>query len=133
MIMDHVSPFLGGMHNRNPDVLAEHLAEQVVLESPIFTEPFVGKDAAMAVLRVLLAAVDEFETTAIIPGESRAAIMLRIKAGDAEVTGVDDLTVDSDGRIAKMSIHWRPLEKIVAIQQRLAPLIGAPKLSLVQI
>ncbi|RTE88362.1 hypothetical protein D6B98_36105 [Bradyrhizobium sp. LVM 105] len=59
--------------------------------------------------------------------------MLRIRAGDAEVTGVDDLSVDTDGRIARMSIQWRPLEKFVAIQQRLAPLIGAPKLRLVQI
>jgi hypothetical protein len=133
MMMNHVSPFLEGMRARNPDTLAEHLAEHVVLESPVFTDPFVGKEAALGVLKVLLAGIDEFEATEVISGETRAAIMLRIRAGDAEVTGVDDLTVDADGRIARMSIQWRPLEKIVAIQQRLAPLVGAPKLGLVQI
>lgn len=133
MIMNHVSPFLEGIQARNPDSLAEHLADDVVLESPIFATPFIGKEAALGVVKILLAVVDEFEVTEVISGETRAAIMLRIRAGDAEVTGVDDLTVDADGRIAKMSIQWRPLEKIVAIQQRLAPLIGVPKLGLVQI
>ncbi|WP_431015337.1 nuclear transport factor 2 family protein [Bradyrhizobium pachyrhizi] len=132
MMMNHVSPFLDGMHSRNPDSLGEHLAENVVLESPIFPEPFVGKEAALGVLKVLLSGIDQFEATNIIAGESRAAIMLRIRAGDAEVTGVDDLSVDTDGRIVRMSIQWRPLEQIVAIQQRLAPLVGAPKLRLVQ-
>ena len=133
MMMEHVSPFLDGMRTRNPDALSEHLAEHVVLESPIFTEPFIGKEAALGVLKVLLSAIDEFEAMDIIAGENRAAIMLRIRAGGVEVTGADDLTIDRDGRIAKMSIQWRPLEKIVAIQQRLAPLIGAPKLGLVEI
>jgi hypothetical protein len=133
MMMNHVSPFLEGMRARNPDGLAEHLAEDVVLESPVFTTPFIGKEAAMGVLKILLAGIDEFEATEVIAGETRAAIMLRIRAGDAEVTGVDDLTVDADGRIARMSIQWRPLEKIVAIQQRLAPLAGVPKLGLVQL
>lgn len=36
MMMDHVSPFLEGMRARNPDSLGEHLADHVVLESPIF-------------------------------------------------------------------------------------------------
>ena len=133
MMMDHVSPFLEGMRARNPDSLGEHLADHVVLESPIVTEPFVGKEAVLGVLRLLLSGIDQFEATDIIAGENRAAILLRIRAGDAEVTGVDDMSVDIDGRIARMSIQWRPLEQIVAIQQRLAPLIGAPKLRLVQI
>jgi hypothetical protein len=131
MIMIHVSPLMEGIRARNPDGLAEHLAEHVVLESPVFTDPFIGKEAAMGGLRVLLAGIDEFEATEVIAGETRAAIMRRIRAGNAEVTGVDDLKVDADGRIARMSIQWRPLEKIVAIQQRLAPLIGAPKLGLI--
>jgi len=59
-------------------------------------------------------------TTEIVAKKNRAAIMSRIQAGDAEVTDVDDLTVDGDGRI-------------VAIQQRFAHLIGAPELAFVQI
>lgn len=41
----------------------------------------------MAVLRVLLVAGGKFETTAILQEENRAAIMLRIRLGDAKVMG----------------------------------------------
>jgi hypothetical protein len=81
---------------------------------------------------VLLSAVDEFETTAVITGEKRAVVMLRIRVGDAEVTGVDDLEIDNDGLITSMSVQWRPLDQIVAIQQKLAPLVGVPALQLVE-
>lgn len=79
-----------------------------------------------------MAGVDELETAAIIAGENRAAIMLRIRAGEAEVTGVDDMIVGADGRIISMTVQWRPLAGIVAIQQKLAPLVGVPALELVE-
>ena len=58
--------------------------------------------------------------------------MFRIGAGDVEVTGVDDMEVDEDGRISGMSVQWRPLANVVAIQQRLAPLLSVPAFELVE-
>ena len=133
MNMNHLTPFLDGMHARDATGLAEHLSDDIVLNSPFVAAPFVGREAVMGMLRVLLSGVDEFASTAVIAGEKRAAIVLRIRAGDAEVTGVDDMTIDDDGLIASMSVQWRPLEQIVALQQKLAPLIGAPALKLVEV
>lgn len=133
MEMKHVTPFLDGMHARVPDDLGRHLGDDVVLNSPFVSAPFVGRDAVMKVLRVLLSAVDEFETTAVIAGDNRAAVMLRIRAGEAEVTGVDDMVVGTDGRITSMTIQWRPLHQVVQIQQKLAPLIGVAALRLVEL
>jgi hypothetical protein len=133
MNMNHVTPFLDGMHARDATSLGEHLSHDIVLNSPFVATPFVGKDAVVGVLRVLLSGVDEFATTAIIAGEHRAAIVLRIRVGDAEVSGVDDMTVGDDGLITSMTVQWRPLEQIVAIQQKLAPLIGVPALKLVEL
>ena len=132
MNMEHVTLFLDGMHARAPEALGGHLSHDVVLNSPFVSTPFIGRDAVMSVLRVLLSAVDEFETTAIIPGEDRAAIMLRIRAGEAEVTGVDDMVVGGDGRITSMTIQWRPLQQVVQLPQKLAPLIGVAALRLVE-
>jgi hypothetical protein len=132
MNMIHVSPFLDGMHRKDPTTLAQHLSREVVLFSPFIEAPFKGRDAVLKVLGVLLSAVDEFESTAIIADQARAAIMLRIRVGDTEVTGVDDMTIDGSGLIDSMSIQWRPLANIVKIQQRLAPLIGVPALELVE-
>jgi hypothetical protein len=133
MNMSHVTPFLDGMHARDATALAEHLSEEIVLNSPFVTAPFVGREPIMGVLRVPLSGVDEFASTAVITGEKRAAVVLCIRAGDVEVTGIDDMTVDDDGLITSMSVQWRPLEQIVAIQRKLAPLIGVPALKLVEV
>lgn len=132
MNMIHAQPFLDAMHAKISAALGEHLDPDVILSSPFLPEPFVGRDAVIRVLKALLAGVDEFETTGIIAGENRAAIILRIRAGEAEVTGVDDMIVGEDGRIISMTVQWRPLAGIVAIQQRLAPLVGVPALELVE-
>ena len=132
MNMVHVQPFLDAMHAKSVDKLAEHLSVDVAIYSPFVTQPFTGKDTVVGVLRALLSGVDEFEATGIIADEQRAAVLLRIRAGSTEATGVDVVTVDADGLINSMSIQWRPLEALVAIQQRLAPLIGVPVLELVQ-
>ncbi len=70
---------------------------------------------------------------AAIAEQKRAAVLLRIRLGDAEVSGIDDVRIGDDGRITSMTVHWRPLEEIVAIQQKLAPLVGVPALQLVEL
>lgn len=132
MNMIHLQPFLDAMHAKDAARLGEHLSADVVLNSPFVTAPFAGRDAVVGVLTVLLSGVDDFTTTAIIADTSRAAIILRIRAGDTEVTGVDDLTINAAGLIDSMSVQWRPLEAIVAMQRKLAPLIGIPALELVE-
>jgi hypothetical protein len=132
MNMEHVTLYLEGMDARKPALLGDHLSEDVVLKSPFVAKPFIGKKAVLDVLSMLLSAVDEFETTAVIAGEKRAAVMLRIRVGDAEVTGVDDMEIGDGGLITSMSVQWRPLEQIVTIQQKLAALVGVPALQLVE-
>ncbi|NHN83198.1 hypothetical protein GOB93_00875 [Acetobacter musti] len=129
----HVNPYLAAMDARQADGLAEHLSDEVVLLSPFVAEPFVGKDAVVNVLRLLLTNVDEFATTAVISGDQRAAVILRIRVGDVEVTGVDDMSINEEGLITRMSVQWRPLANIVAIQQKLAPVIGVAPLQLVPV
>jgi hypothetical protein len=132
MNMKHVRPFLDAMHSKASAAVGEHLSPDVVLHSPFVTKPFIGRSAVVGILKVLLSGVDEFVATAIIADESRAAIVLRIRAGETQVTGVDDLSVDADGFISSMSVQWRPLEAVVTIQQKLARLIGVPALELVE-
>ncbi len=131
MDMTHMTPFLHALDGGSVDRLAEHLSDDVVLNSPLLPDPFTGKEKVMGLLKVLRSAIDTFETTGIIAEERRAAVIIRIRAGEAEVTGVDLMTVDAHGLIDGMTIQWRPLGASVAIQQKLAPLIGIPALELV--
>ena len=133
MNTEHLLPFLDAMHTGDKDGLKDHLAEDVILRSPIVVEPFEGRDIVLAVLGALLSVITKFEVTDTIIGDTHAAIILAIMAGDVEAQGVDYVHVNDEGLIDSMIIQWRPLPAIVAIQQKLAPVIGIPPLQLVQV
>ncbi len=131
MDMTHLKPFLDGMHGGDADALADHMSEDVVLNSPILAEPVRGKSAVAGVLAALLHVADSFEVRSIVAAEGRAAVFVAIRAGDVVVEGVDDMHVDRDGLVSSMTIQWRPLPAVVAMQQLIAPVIGAPVMKLV--
>lgn len=132
MDMTHLKPFLDAMHRGNADGLSEHMRDDIKLLSPIFAEPFVTKAKVLGVLSLLVKIADHFEVTDMLIGEKNAAVFITIRSGEDEVRGVDDVHVDEEGLICSMTIQWRPLEAIVAMQRRLAPLIGVPALELVE-
>jgi hypothetical protein len=121
---------LKGMHERDVKQVGEHVADDITLKSPIFEEPFVGREQALSVLAHLLSVVDEFESGGVLGGDGKFAVLLKLKAGKTEVEGVDIVTVNTAGKVDTMTIQWRPLSAIVAVQNRLAPAIGVPALTL---
>lgn len=125
-----LSGLLEGMHARDVEQVGKHVADDITLKSPIFEEPFVGREQALGVLTHLLSVVDEFETVGVLQGDGRFAVLLNLKAGTTAVEGVDIVTVNHDGKVDSMTIQWRPLDAIVAVQNQLAPAIGVPALTL---
>ena len=132
MSLEHLKPFLEAMGQGDTDSLAAHLAEDVFLRSPIVVKQFEGKGQVLEVLKALLSIIDRFEVTDTLIGDTHVAAVLKIKVGDIEVEGVDYIAIDKDGLIKSMVIQWRPLPLVVAIQQKLAPVIGIPALKLVE-
>ena len=131
MDMTHLKPFLDDMHDGNADALVDHMSKDVILNSPILAEPVRGKAAVAGVLAALLQVADNFEVRSIVAAEGRAAVFVAIRAGDVVVEGVDDMHVDRDGLVSSMTIQWRPLPAVVAMQQLIAPVIGSPIMRLV--
>lgn len=133
MDMVHLQPFLDAMHRGDKDGLAEHMTEGVTLRSPIVEQPFEGTQQVLGVLSMLLSVADGFEVTNMIAGERNAAVFVTIRAGDVTVEGVDDMHIDAEGKVSGMTIQWRPLSAIVAMQQLMAPLIGISAMKLVNV
>ena len=131
MNMNHLQPFLDAMHRGDSAALSAHMSEDVVLRSPILADPIEGKVAVSRLLAVLLQVADSFTVTDLVPADTHAAVFVRIHSGEIMIEGVDDMHVDSAGLVTSMTIQWRPLPALVEMQQRLAPLIGAPALRLV--
>lgn len=127
----HLKSFLDAMHAHDPQAAAQHLAESVTLKSPIVVEPFLGRDQATAILASLLNVIDEFTFVDHLSGATHFAAVFIIKAGSTTVEGMDYIHLDDAGKIDSMTISWRPLPAVVAVQNRLAPAIGVPPLALV--
>lgn len=131
MSVNQLTSFLEAMHGHDLTTMGAHLADDVTLRSPIVEEAFVGREAVLAVLGALLGVADEFDAIDVLTGADHFAVYLRIRVGETEVNGVDYLHLNDAGQVDEMTIMWRPLPGVVAIQNALAPGLGFPALSLV--
>ncbi|MCB8877886.1 nuclear transport factor 2 family protein [Acidisoma silvae] len=127
----HLDAFLHAIHGRDANGLLDHVTNEVTLWSPIFPEPFQGKEKLRAVLSVVLGAIDRFEVVEVMHGNAHSAVAFRLDAGGITLDGMDLFEFDSTGLVATLKVMWRPLPAIVAMQNRIAPLVGAPLMSLV--
>jgi hypothetical protein len=125
-----LAALLYGMHARDMQKVAENISEDIVLKSPIFADPFVGREQAVGVITHLLSVVDKFEPGEILWGENKFAAILKLTVGTTDVEGVDVMTLDEEGKVNSMTIQWRPLPAVVEVQNRLAPAVGVPALKL---
>ena len=130
MPQDHLDAFLHALHDKDADALLEHVTDDVTLWSPIFPDPFQGKAKLRSVLGIVLGAVDRFEVVEVMHGAAHVAVALKLEAGGDTLDGMDLITLGPGGLVASMKIMWRPLPAIVAMQNRIAPHIGAPVLTL---
>ncbi|WP_193047826.1 hypothetical protein [Mycolicibacterium baixiangningiae] len=123
---------MAGAQARDAANAAAHLAEYVILEGPIAVEPYVGRAQVANVVSRVLEVIDEFTVTEIISGEGHFAVMTNIKIGTTEIDGVDLIGINAEGKVASLVIHLRPLRAIVALQNRLAPALAMPVLTLTE-
>jgi hypothetical protein len=106
------------------DTLTRLLAEDVVLYGPLGDEPVTGRDAAVETIQTVnrLAVDDTYEE--VLSGETHHAAFYRLQVGDAAVNGMLYVSLDADGKIAEVTIFWRPLPSGVALQRNLADALG---------
>jgi hypothetical protein len=76
------------------DAIAGCLAENVVLIGPLSDEPLTGR------------------------------AFFRLQIEDTVVNGMDYALLDADGKIAEVTIFWRPLPSAVEMQGHLAHVLG---------
>ena len=84
------------------------MTEAVVLNTPLTAEPVRGKAAIRPVVDALLVAVDAFEIREILEGPTHAAAFFGATAGPHRLDGMDYWRLDAAGRIAEMTVLWRP-------------------------
>jgi hypothetical protein len=121
---DTVEAFVAAMHGgADKDALTAILAEDVVLYSPLSDEPTTGRDAVLEAIQGIGGSAD-LHYKEVLTGETHHAANFRLQIQDAAVDGMDRFLLDADGKIAEVTIWWRPLPAGVGLQRSLADALG---------
>jgi hypothetical protein len=122
---DTVEFFVDCMHGgADKDALLRILAEDVVLYGPLSDEPLVGRGAVLEAIRSVATVATDLTYTEVLSGETHHAAHFRLQIDDTVVNGMDYILLDADGKIAEVTIWWRPLPAGVRMQGHLAGLLG---------
>jgi hypothetical protein len=121
---DTVKFFVDSMHGgADKDALASILAEDVVMYGPLSDEPVTGREAVLEAMRGIGGAAD-LKYKEVLTGETHHAAYFRLQIEDTVVYGMDKFLLDADGKIAEVTIWWRPLPEGVEMQGHLADALG---------
>jgi SnoaL-like domain len=119
MDLTHVDAFTAAMARKNLDVMLTHMADDIVLKTPLAGEPFRGKAAVRPVVEALFTVVDSFDFQEIMQGPRHVASFFKVMSGSIELDGVDYWRLNEAGLIKEMTVLWRPLPAIAAVQAKL--------------
>ena len=121
---DTVESFVDSMHGADKDTLSGILAEDVVMYGPLGDEPLTGREAVLEAIRTVGAVAADLTYKEVLSGETHHAAYFRLQIEDTVVNGMDYILLDADGKIAEVTIFWRPLPSGVALQRNLADALG---------
>jgi hypothetical protein len=124
MNLDHITAFTAAMQQKNLDAMLSHMADDVVLNTPLLAEPGKGKAAVREIVGPLLAAVDAFDFREIMQGPEHVSSFFKITVGTNQLDGMDYWLLDSAGLIKEMTVLWRPLPAAIAVRDKLLARAG---------
>jgi ketosteroid isomerase-like protein len=116
----HLHAFLDAMRSKNADAMLSHMADAMVLRTPLHAEPFRGKAAIRPVVDALLQVVDRFDFREILQGPAHVAVFFAITVGELTLDGMDYVRLDATGRLQELTVLWRPLPSVIAVNARLS-------------
>ena len=118
---DTVEAFVDHMHGgADKDALSGILADDVVLYSPLGDEPLTGREAVLEAMQGVGAVAADLTYKEVLSGETHHAAYFRLQVEDTVVDGMDYILLDADGKIAEVTIWWRPPPSAVEMQGHLA-------------
>ena len=119
MNLDRVSAFTAAMQRKDLETMLSHMADDVVLNTPLMAEPVRGKKAIREVVGPLLEVVDAFDFREIMQGPEHVSSFFNVTVGTIELDGMDYWLLDSAGLIKEMTVLWRPLPAAIAVRDKL--------------
>jgi hypothetical protein len=119
MDLTHINAFTAAMQRKDLEAMLTHMADDITLKTPLAAEPFKGKAAIRPVVAALLGVVDQFDFREVLQGPQHVASFFKVTVGSNTLDGMDYWRLDQAGLIQEMTVLWRPLPAIAAVQNTL--------------
>jgi len=121
MEMTHLHGFIAAlMTAKDFEAMLPHMADDMVLKTPLVADPIIGKAAIRPIVEALLGVVDRFQFREIMQGPEHVAVFFGLTAGAEVLDGMDVIRLNAEGRVQEMTVLWRPLPAIAAVMKRLS-------------
>jgi ketosteroid isomerase-like protein len=127
----HVDAYFKALSDKETKRFAEHLSEDIVLPSPVFPDPFEGKETVVKVLPGLLETIDSIQVELVYASGNDVAVFFTIECAGITVKGAEHIHMDKIGLIDRIGVAWRRLPSAVLIQEKLANKLGGQPLRFV--
>lgn len=99
--------------------MLELLDPDVVLNSPILSKPFEGREAVLELFEVITETLEDVRFTVDIGEGDIYFFSFFARVGRTEMQGADLVRTGADGRIVEFTIFFRPLPGITALSSAL--------------
>jgi SnoaL-like domain len=120
MEMTHITAFTDAMKRKDLEGMLAHMADDVVLNTPLASEPLKGKAAIRQVVGALLKVVDKFDFLEFMQGPEHVSSFFKLTSGAIEFDGMDYWRLSEAGLIREMTVLWRPLPEATEVQKNWA-------------
>jgi hypothetical protein len=101
------------------------LAPNVRFRSPAVFRPYEGAAAVGELLRHVFAVFEDFTYTDALTDGRRSVLFFAARVGDRQLEGLDDLTVDAEGKIVDFRVMVRPLSGLIALAEAMGARLAA--------
>lgn len=125
-----ISAFADAVHSGDPERIRAIVAADVVMYSPILATPLTGADAVMKVLGLLTQLIDDLTFGEVLSGDHHHAVHLSGTIGTTVIEAIDYVRFDLEGRVETITVLGRPVDGLIALQNKLAPILGMPPMAL---
>ncbi len=118
-------PIRTAIEANDVDAVAALLADDVEFRSPAVYKLYHGKDAVLALLRVVGSVFEDFRYTAEWRDGNATILRFETRVGERELQGVDILEEGDDGLVTHFTVMIRPLSGLQTLAATIAARLDA--------
>jgi hypothetical protein len=112
------------LEQRQPERLAEILAEDCVFFSPVVHKPQAGRELTQLYLTAALQVFnDSFHYVKEVVTDKHAVLEFQCNLDGIVVNGVDIMTFDEQGKISEFKVMVRPLKAVNELHARMKAML----------